>query len=145
MAPATGPWREFSRREDFNSNMDASLKVPVDNTAKLFKAIAAIAKTRVLIGVNSDEVEQYAWVQNYGSPLQNIEALHFFENGIQDARNKIVTNMGQGIQAAVSGDHKAAVELVEAAADAAVAAIQERAPVRTGALRDSIEATVEDK
>jgi hypothetical protein len=125
--------------------MDATLKVTKDDTAKLFKTIAAIAKTRALIGVTDPEVAVYAYVQEFGSPAQNIPALHFMEFGIADARKEIVKDMAEEMLAALSGDTKAAGELLEAAADAAVVAIQARAPVRTGRLRASIEAHVGEK
>jgi hypothetical protein len=117
--------------------------VAEDHTAELFKAIAELAKTEIHVGALNDEDEAIiGYIQETGSPAQNIPAQPFLVPGVEEALKPIEKEMRAAGQAALSGNEKAANKALHQAGQIAVESVRELTPVDSGDLRNSIEYTV---
>lgn len=116
-----------------------------DNTAKLLHSIAELAAKQVLVGIEDPEVAVYAYIQDQGSPLQNIPATHFIERGLENAEPVIASEFQAAVSAAIDDDESSMLSHIAKAGQVAAVEIRETAPVESGRLRDSIISKVEDR
>jgi hypothetical protein len=117
--------------------------VAEDHTAELWKAIAELAKSEIHVGVLDNEKESLiGYLQETGSPAQNIPAQPFLVRGVEDTLKPIEREMKAAGQSLLNGDKKTANKALQQAGQIAVESVRELAPVDSGDLRDSIEYSV---
>lgn len=99
-----------------------SMKITIDNVAKVLASIQELASKQVLAGIPASKAErnddsplnnaQLGYLQNYGSPAQNIPSREFMESGIALVQDKIEGHLQKAAKAAVNGNsEKVDVEL----------------------------------
>lgn len=91
----------------------SGVRVTKDKTRDLFKAISALTRKDVLVGVPEEAPDRrgegisnaaLAYIHQFGAPAANIPARPFLYEGIEDAQEKIVGQLGKGGKAALDGD-----------------------------------------
>lgn len=97
----------------------------IDRLEEIVKAIDALAKKEVLVGIpdsNADRKDgesagnaQIGYVQETGSPANNLPARPFLVPGVADVQGKVAARLGKGAQAALDGDLDAAERQMGAA------------------------------
>ena len=95
-----------------------TVKVTVDNLAKVIASINALVKKEVLVGIPSGTTErkedeqtpvnnaQLGYIHEYGSPANNIPARPFLIPGVNKAKNKIESQLKTAAKAALNRDLK---------------------------------------
>lgn len=79
-----------------------STKLVRDNTRLLKSALAALSSRMIEIGIPTDapnKIKSDAFNLEYGSPLQNIKADAFLEDGVKEAMFTNVRILGEGAKA----------------------------------------------
>ncbi|MFM0044120.1 hypothetical protein [Paraburkholderia sediminicola] len=88
-----------------------------DNLASIIKAISDIARKDVLIGIPDSDPErqdgpisnaQIGYIQETGSPANNIPARPFLVPGVQDVQEQCAERLGKAANAALGGSMQAA-------------------------------------
>lgn len=95
------------------------IKTVVDHVPEILDAMATLAQNDVLVGVPEEKTERkndseisnaaLAYIQDKGSPTQNIPPRPFLEPGIQDAKEPIAEGMRKAAEAALDGNKGAVV------------------------------------
>ncbi|MDI2595019.1 hypothetical protein POF45_26875 [Pseudomonas sp. 681] len=99
-----------------------SMKITTDNVAKVLASIQELASKQVLAGIPASTADrddgsplnnaQIGYIQNYGSPAQNIPGRDFMESGIELVQESINDHLKKAATAAVNGNsEKVDVEL----------------------------------
>ena len=114
-------------------NLDAKVQTLVDNSAELFKGIAALMANEVLVGVPEEKTDRndgaisnaaLAYIHNFGSPTQNIPPRPFLEPGITDAKDRITEQFRKAADVALDGDAKGVLKNMNAAGLVASTAVK---------------------
>ena len=91
----------------------SGVSVVLDKTAALGKAVRALTRSAVLVGVPEDKGPRkdgemnnatLAHIHNFGSPLANIPARPFLAPGIKSAQEGIVAGLKEAGKAALDGN-----------------------------------------
>lgn len=127
--------------------MASSIEIPVDNAANIQKAIAALTRSSVLVGVPSSKTEReeivitrfgvtklpgeinnaaLAYIHTNGSPEENIPARPFLVPGIRDAKTKIASLFRKAGKNALEGKTDQVEKGLEAAGLVAQVAAKKR-------------------
>jgi hypothetical protein len=94
-----------------------------DNSAGVFKAISVLRENDVLVGVPEENTERkndeptnamLAYINDKGSPTQNIPPRPFLEPGIQDAKDRIEDGLRKAGEAALDGKSDAVLSNLNA-------------------------------
>lgn len=122
----------------------ANLKVTLDKTAEIEKALKALSNTSVLVGIPSDDERQpgelgsetrvqsaignaaLAYIHENGSPAQNIPARPFFQPGVNESKDRWASYLEQAGAKAFEGNATAMDRALHAAGMTAVAAVKNR-------------------
>lgn len=88
------------------------LTVEQDNLADIMKQIAALASKKVLVGVPAADAERQdgepitnadlAYIHDNGAPGANIPPRPFMQPGIEEAKDKVVSQLGRAITGALN-------------------------------------------
>lgn len=99
--------------------------VKTDRVNEVIKAIGALTKMDVLVGVPESETEResqdepnnatLAYIHEHGSPARNIPARPFLVPGVADAKGKYRQRLIKAAQLALDGKTKDALKQLEAA------------------------------
>lgn len=90
-----------------------AVKITRDKMAAVIKAVSALSKKDVLIGIPDSSPErkegpisnaQIGYILDKGSPVKNIPARPWLVPGVQDAQAKCAERLKQGATAALSGN-----------------------------------------
>jgi hypothetical protein len=109
--------------------------VKTDNLAKLMKQIADMSKQEILVGIPDSGPErrdgdvsnaQLAYIHEFGAPAANIPARPFMIPGIEDAKDRINTQLEKGSRALMDGDLDGANKAMNAAGLIAVSSIKSK-------------------
>lgn len=101
-----------------------SVKITKDRVAEVIQAISKLAKKDVLVGIpdsapgrNDGPISNAAigYIQETGSPANNIPARPFLIPGVKDAQKDIAARFGAGAKQALSGNGTAAEASLHAA------------------------------
>lgn len=115
-----------------------NVAVTKDNLPKFMKALKALTRKEVLVGVpdetadrTDDEGSQITnagigYVMEFGAPEKNIPPRPFLVPGIQDGYEKITRAFSVGARKALSGDLSKIEQAQIRAGDAAVSAVQQK-------------------
>lgn len=91
-----------------------SVKVTKNDIPRLLREIQALTGKTVLVGIPEDSAERedgapisnatIGYLNEYGSPAQNIPPRPFLIPGVQKAQDKVAGQLGKGAAAALEGD-----------------------------------------
>ena len=110
-----------------------SLTVTRDRLNDVLKAVGGLTKKEVLIGIPDSAPEredgpmsnaQIGYVQEFGSPAQNIPERPFLVTGIRSAQGDIAKRMESGISKVLKGDEGAGEQALNTAGLIAQNAVQ---------------------
>ena len=97
----------------------------IDRLQEVVKAIDALVKKEVLVGIPDGSPDRsdgepisnaaIGYIQETGSPINNIPARPFLVPGVADVQDKVAAQLGKGAGAALDGDLEAAVRQMGAA------------------------------
>ena len=117
-----------------------SLKITKDNTSQVLSAIQEMAGKHVVIGIPSEKAErrdseftnaQIGYVQEFGSPINNIPSRPFLNPGVEQASEKCADVLGKFAKNAFYD--KAAIDKgLNAAGLIAVASVKKRITTSEG-------------
>jgi hypothetical protein len=124
----------------------AKILKTIDRTANFGKALAALEKTDVLVGIPREKAARepdpktgkvpginnaaLGYIHNYGMPTKNIPARPFMEPGIKDVQGAISPRMGDAARAALTGRPDVVLRNLNAAGLVAQVGIQKK--IRSG-------------
>ena len=110
--------------------------VKTDRVNEVIKAIGALTKMDVLVGVPESETEResqdepnnatLAYIHEHGSPARNIPARSFLVPGVADAKGKYRPRLIKAAQLALDGKTKDALKQLEAAGILAEQGVKEK-------------------
>ena len=104
--------------------MQSAMTVTKNNMNKLMAALESLTKKDVYVGIPADHDQRddgtfgnaaIGWLNQNGSPAQNIPARPHLDVGIEEAQNKITAIFMKGGKAALNGDMQAAEAALEEA------------------------------
>jgi len=95
----------------------SSLSVIVDKTQAMLRAMRLLTRSQVLVGIPADQGErkdsaaitnaEIGFVQEHGSPANNLPARPFLMPGVRAAQEQIAAQLREAGQKALSGDEAA--------------------------------------
>lgn len=118
--------------------MNSNVRVTVDNTADLERAIKALIKSEVLVGVPDENAMRdpeegepsppsnavIGYVQEFGDPAKNIPARPFLVPGVASKQDEYAKRFKKAAQDALNGNLDAVAKQMNAVGSAAAAAVQ---------------------
>lgn len=133
--------------------------VPIDKVDEMLDSVETLTKVQVLVGVPATDAGReigygkdkkmkapinnaaIAYIQEFGSPAQNIPARPFLLPGIRDAKEQIGNRAKAAALTAMSGDKDATIKSLHAIGLAAQSAVRKK--ISTGPFTPLADATLE--
>jgi hypothetical protein len=129
------------------------LTVKVDKVDDVLKAFDALTSNRVLIGIPSTTAGRtdgapinnatIGYINEFGSPAQNIPPRPFLVPGVRNAQERIIARLKQGIMYAARGQKEAAVRALHAVGMTAANSVKQK--MRTGPFVPLSDVTLADR
>lgn len=125
------------------------LKVKTDKVAEVLAGIDALTGNRVLIGIPATTAGRkdtpmdnasIGYVQEFGSPAQNIPPRPFLLPGVRDAKPRVIGRLRQALLYAMAGKKDATIRALHAAGMTAASSVKMR--MRTGPFVPLSDATI---
>lgn len=109
--------------------MKSGVKITTDNAQAILDSLKALTRKEVLIGIPAEDSERedvpfgnagIGYLNEYGSPAQNIPARPHLQPGVKSAESKTVPQLKDAALAAFDGNESSAVQSLERAGQLAV-------------------------
>jgi len=94
--------------------MTTNIRMVTDHADAFFRGVKLLEKEHVLVGVPQEKTDRtdtsvatnalIAYIQNFGSPTQNIPPRPFMDSGIMNAKDRITAQMQKAGEAALDGN-----------------------------------------
>lgn len=125
------------------------LKVKQDRVAEVLAGIDALTGNKILIGIPATNAGRtdtpmdnasIGYVQEFGSPAQNIPPRPFLLPGVRDAQDRVIGRLRQSLLYAMAGKKETTIRALHAVGMTAASAVKMR--MRTGPFMPLSDATI---